>query len=166
MYFDISDARVEPSFMGNAGVLDTLKGIMARYANTPGFRMSIRGGSSLDGLRSYNEWLAKRRTGSFAQYIGMFSDSASIGVDWDGLEQAVMEYGPFPGSDEVLDIIRNSDRPGWRKKYLMDLRGGSVYRWMFDNIFPKQRRVGGKYKDKTAGGPGPVGAEIEYRLEG
>ena len=71
----------------------------------------------------------------------MFSDSVSIGVDWDGLEQAVMEYGPFPGSDEVLDIIRNSDRPGWRKKYLMDLRGGSVYRWMFDNIFPLQRRV-------------------------
>ena len=165
VYFDISDSRVDPSFMGNAGVLDTLKGIMARYANTPGFRMSIRGGSSLDGLRSYNEWLAKRRTGSFAQYIGVFSDSASIGVDWDGLEQAVMEYGPFPGSDEVLDIIRNSDRPGWRKKYLMDLRGGSVYRWMFDNIFPLQRRVQVTYEYALPVPVVPVRADIDYGLD-
>ena len=165
VYFDISDSRVDPSFMGNAGVLDTLKGIMARYANTPGFRMSIRGGSSLDGLRSYNEWLAKRRTGSFAQYIGVFSDSVSIGVDWDGLEQAVMEYGPFPGSDEVLDIIRNSDRPGWRKKYLMDLRGGSVYRWMFDNIFPLQRRVQVAYEYALPVPVVPVRADIDYGLD-
>ena len=129
VYFDISDSRVDPSFMGNAGVLDTLKGIMARYANTPGFRMSIRGGSSLDGLRSYNEWLAKRRTGSFAQYIGVFSDSASIGVDWDGLEQAVLRSVPRfrrgAGYHTQLRQARMAqevlDGSPWRKRVPLDV---------------------------------------------
>ena len=47
----------------------------------------------------------------------------------------------------------------------MDLRGGSVYRWMFDNIFPKQRRVQVSYQYTLPVALAPVVADIDYGLE-
>ncbi|HIZ87734.1 MAG TPA: hypothetical protein IAC03_06215, partial [Candidatus Coprenecus pullistercoris] len=149
VYFGSALSQVDSSFGGNAGVLDSLNALISRYSRRPGFSLSIKGTSSPDGTQKFNQWLSERRTENFAEYIKAFDDTVSIGVDWEGLERDILEYGPFPGSEQVLDIVRNTPLQiiedgkivGSRKKSLMDLRGGRVFNYMMEHIFPLQRRV-------------------------
>lgn len=159
VYFDIGSRQVDTSLSGNVGKLDSVAGVILRYSSNPGFHISMTGYASPDGAPGFNDWLSARRTEEVLRWLedrlgSRFSsawvDTSSAGVDWDGLERLISSGLTFKGSDEVLSIVR--DMPlyviedgritGGRKKSLMDLHRGDVFRYMMDNVFPELRRVG------------------------
>ena len=159
IYFEISSGKADPALAGNGRKTDSLKRIILRYGDLPGFRMSMTGYASPDGTVRYNDWLSARRVEDVRRQLEdltgeKFPDSAvdtvSVGVDWEGLAKLIAGGLTFKGSDEVLSIvtgmplyvIEDGKITGGRKKSLMDLHRGDVFRYMMDHVFPELRRVG------------------------
>ena len=158
VYFEKNHARIDMALDGNKEAVDSISRIISRYGQTPEFRISIKGMTSPEGASAFNQWLSHKRVESFVEYLKTSMgvslapsvlDTAGIGVDWDGLARCIEQSEPFRGSDEALSIIR--DTPIWitedgkvtggRLKSLKDLRGGEVYRYLMNDIFPSLRRV-------------------------
>ena len=60
--------------------------------------------------------------------------------DWDSIRSLVQQSG-MPLEHAVTDIISTVDLTKGRERVLMDLAGGSPYRYLQDRIFPRVRRV-------------------------
>ena len=60
--------------------------------------------------------------------------------DWDSIRSLVTQSG-MPLEHAVTDIISTVDLTKGRERVLMDLAGGSPYRYLQDRIFPRVRRV-------------------------
>ena len=151
VYFEVGRSEV----LRGESAVDTAYYIYSRYASNPGFYMKITGYASPDGASDFNSWLAGQRMREVVRGLEtrlgglLVLDSVAAGVDWNGLA-VLVERGPaFEGSQQVLETVRQTPLyvfadggiAGGRKKALMDLRGGRVYRYMMDNIFPQLRRV-------------------------
>lgn len=158
VHFEISDSRVDTALAGNREKLDSVERIIMRYSSNPGFSMTMTGGASPEGTVRYNAYLAARRVEAVLDYFEeRFGDrfpkeavdTSSIGADWKGLERLISDGMVFEGSEQVLSIIRNvpfyvienGKITGGRKKSLMDLHRGDVFRYMMDNVFPELRQV-------------------------
>ena len=159
VYFEINDWHMDTVPAGNQERMDSLKRIIIRYGRNPGFKMVMTGHASPDGPDRLNLWLAARRVETAVNHLcesigdgfGTIQvDTASFGVDWNGLERLLSEGPDFKGSEEALSIVRNvpvyviedGRVTGSRKKDLMELHRGDTYRYMLDSVFPALRRVG------------------------
>jgi tetratricopeptide (TPR) repeat protein len=60
--------------------------------------------------------------------------------DWDSIRSLVQQSG-MPLEHAVTDIISTVDLTKGRERVLMDLAGGTPYRYLQDRIFPRVRRV-------------------------
>ncbi|MCD8165004.1 MAG: hypothetical protein LUE93_02020 [Bacteroides sp.] len=107
----------------------------------------LTGYSSIDGTYADNYQLSKRRTEALRDYIRERYDLAAglfildwKGEDWAGLAKLVEPSGT-PYKEAVLNIIEEVDIFNGREKKLMDLYGGSPYKYMQKHFFPLLRRV-------------------------
>ena len=82
----------------------------------------------------------------------------SLGEAWDGAIKAV-EEGDMPHKDEALEIMRNTPENvikdgkvvDTRKRQMMNLAGGTVWRYMIENpVAPPDQRVR-RIQDQTSG---------------
>lgn len=106
----------------------------------------VYGATSPDGLWQNNVDLCRLRTISAVSYIkactgvpARMVHSLSLNEDWDGLYRMV-EISDLPYRNEVMLIIRTKSW-GERKRALMDLDGGKVWRILLDEFFPALRGV-------------------------
>ena len=134
-------------------MLDSLN---SSSSNDSTYRISsitFSGAASPDGSVAYNNKLAERRARSVFKYIAseaVLPDTIyaakSIGRDWSGLFQLAKEDPDLPNRDYVLEllyriandstIITGSADPLLKLK---EAKGGSVYKYMYDNYFPLLR---------------------------
>ena len=102
-----------------------------------------------------------------------FPDSLIVttaeGVDWDGLAALVESDSSVPDRDEVLNILQNT--PVWiydkqgrivdgRKKQLMELCGGKIYRLLQERFFAELRNCTIELHYKTGDAPGQQIARV------
>lgn len=158
IYYYVDKSDLAPEYMMNSvtmremdHLLDSLHRADAR------FNIQMLSGASPEGTEVLNQSLAERRNERIRMHLltggfGILShdiSATSMGADWDGLARAV-ERSSYPWKSRVLLIIRNT--PVWvrgasgnivdsRKKQLMDLQGGQVWREMERDLFPHLRRT-------------------------
>lgn len=153
-----SVSTISPALKENARALDSIADIVSLYSQDPRFHMEIKGWASPEGVSVFNASLSLDRAKAILDYIerktGLELRTSAVtlsgmGIDWKGLEEAILRDGNVPHADKALDIIRNV--PVWqtengvlvgsRKKYLMDLHGGEVFDHLMYNIFSPLRRA-------------------------
>ena len=117
----------------------------------------VEGNASPDGTVDANVRLTENRVKNVLAYIrrqATFPDTLirirAEGIDWDGLAERVAGDRSVPGRDKALEILHRT--PVWvfdaqgrivdsRKKQLMDLEGGSTYRYLSEHYFPGLRNT-------------------------
>lgn len=153
-YFPVGSSSLEFSYRNNGLRLDSLlSDIHSRREQSILRRVVLRSGSSPEGNSVLNQRLSDERLASLRLVIqeclsipdSVFV-SSSLGEDWDGLSSLV-EKSDIPYREEALHILRNT--PVWvtrggavvdsRKRQLMNLRGGRVWRYMHEHFFPELR---------------------------
>lgn len=168
IYFHHGYSTLDPSLRDNRRTLDKLTEHLEKFSSDTTkilITITVEGHASPDGLHEANLLLSKRRVGHVLEYIRArvpLPDSliatVAEGVDWDGLAAMVEADGKVPAREEVLDILRNT--PVWiyneegriidgRKKRLMDLYGGTVYRLLRDRFFAELRNCTIELRYKT-----------------
>jgi len=155
--YHMGSATIDPSLGNNARHLRDLTSWLDQVKGCDSLRitsLSISGSASPDGAIAFNASLARQRAESLEKYVRNYinlPDSiihlSSKGIDWQTLADFV-RTSDLDGREAVLDIISNRpevvyDSEGKiidsRRKRLMDLRGGRVWREMTARWFPYMR---------------------------
>ena len=154
IYFWPGYSRFDPEMNSNSGAMRHFMEEIRNQAVIGNIeRLLVRSYTSPDGVSTANELLSENRCFAVASHIATETgaDMALIDIDpegiaWDELRRMVAADNRVPLKNEVLRIIDNT--PVWvygaghkitgsRKKSLMELQGGDVYRWLRRYIFPK-----------------------------
>ena len=151
--FPVASAEILPDFESNAKELARVDSLLNRPMHEAGSvcrikSLNIVGYTSPEGTYNDNLALSLRRAEVLSRWLREhYSFLASVaistegrGEDWEGL-RGLVEASPLPHADEVLDIIDHVGIMDGREKRLMDLRGGTPYRTMLDQMFPCLRRM-------------------------
>lgn len=113
-------------------------------------KLTITGYASPEGDFNANLALSQRRADSFKAYlITMYGSLSSLsqfpavgkGEDWAGLRKSVEESPYVPMKEDVLRLIDGYSIEGGREARLMQLGGGSVYKYLLENLYPPLRRM-------------------------
>lgn len=120
-------------------------------------KLVISGFTSPEGSSDSNYKLAAQRCNEIANLImqdtgleSKFIQKKAEGVAWSQLRRLVAENPNVPAQKKVLDILDNT--PLWvynstgqivdgRKKRLMEVGGGSAWKWMNEHLFPELRNA-------------------------
>jgi len=153
-YFPVGRSILDLSYRENGlGIDSFLSDIRSRQEYSMLRSIRLRSGASPEGNSAQNRRLSDERLASLRTVIRerlSVPDSVfvcfSSGEDWEGLSTLIGESG-MPYRNEALRILR--DTPVWvvrggkvvdsRKRQLMNLRGGSVWRYMTEHFFPELR---------------------------
>ena len=113
-------------------------------------KLTITGYASPEGDFNANLALSQRRADSFKSYlITMYGTLSGLsqfpavgkGEDWAGLRKSVEESPYVPMKEDVLRLIDGYSIEGGREARLMQLGGGSVYKYLLENLYPPLRRM-------------------------
>ncbi len=111
-------------------------------------RISITGYASPEDTYERNLALSERRTQAVSDYVNSsYNLPRSVfhvsgrGEDWETLDSLVNAAASFPDKYRVLDIIRGGGDPDARENELKQLSGGSTYRRIYDEFYPRLRRT-------------------------
>ena len=113
-------------------------------------KLTITGYASPEGDFNANLALSQRRADSFKSYlITMYGTLSGLsqfpavgkGEDWAGLRKSVAESPYVPMKEDVLRLIDGYSIEGGREARLMQLGGGSVYKYLLENLYPPLRRM-------------------------
>lgn len=113
-------------------------------------KLTITGYASPEGDFNANLALSQRRADSFKSYlITMYGTLSGLsqfpavgkGEDWAGLRKSVEESPYVPMKEDVLRLIDSYSIEGGREARLMQLGGGSVYKYLLENLYPPLRRM-------------------------
>ena len=151
VFFERNSSRVEPGFRDNAVHLQAFRTALGNCLTNPEAvirSILIRTTSSPEGGIRLNERLSESRAENLDAYLrdsvgldpSLFRIHAA-GEDWEGLTEAVRKLD-MPWRADVLEILEKRDAPD-RKRRLMTLQGGKVWRWLDANVFPDLRSAGG-----------------------
>ena len=141
---------VHRTYMNNAAELhriDSLLHPLTQDGLTTFKHISICGYASPEGTYADNEQLASRRAQGFKRYLmqtyrlpeALFQVTW-VPEDWDGLT-AMLEAERPPYAEESLALIRRYAVFDGRERRLMELHGGTPYRQMLKDQFPRLRRL-------------------------
>jgi outer membrane protein OmpA-like peptidoglycan-associated protein len=153
VHFDVSSAAIDPAVGDNAHSLKDLLEAVKSLSNVAGstrVHVLIAGFASPEGGTELNARLATRRAISVRDYLLARTPLTianvrlhSAGADWQGL-RALLSTSTMPGRDAALRVI--DTYPVWNARTqvgrlgtLMKLNGGTTYRYMLRNFFPKLR---------------------------
>ena len=113
-------------------------------------KLTITGYASPEGDFNANLALSQRRADSFKSYlITMYGTLSGLsqfpavgkGEDWAGLRKSVEGSAYVPMKEDVLRLIDGYSIEGGREARLMQLGGGSVYKYLLGNLYPPLRRM-------------------------
>ena len=149
VYFRRNVSVVEPEYRGNGSTLEAFRDSLNAWLADPDARVqdiTIRTSASPEGSVASNQLLSENRARGIENYLsgtlGIKSKNIQyqpVGEDWEGLRAAIAGIDQ-PWRDEALEIMNDKKL---RKKRLMDLKGGKVWWWLDENVFPDLRAGGG-----------------------
>ena len=109
--------------------------------------VKVVGGSSPEGTVAYNETLALKRARSLADYLMQqlpltedLMEVTSLGVDWSGLTELVLQTMEVPNREEVLAVLQKDYSHNERLYRLKQVNRSIPYRWMYKHLFPLLRQ--------------------------
>ncbi len=155
VHFRLDRHELDSSYLNNASVLNTLAGILSESRDRGLLHsVEIQAYASPEGPQGRNDALALARTKAVALWLsrncGVPADlikQSSGGVGWS-LLRAKVAGSDADYRDKVLEIMdstpvwiydSNGRIVGGRRKSLMDLEGGAVWRDMSIRFFPEVR---------------------------
>lgn len=159
-YFRLSSVHVDTLYMQNDESLSSFfQRNLDRLSNpTHELKMvKVVGGSSPEGAVTYNETLALKRARSLADYLMQqlpltedLMEVTSLGVDWSGLTELVLQTMEVPNREEVLAVLQKDYSHNERLSRLKQVDRSIPYRWMYKHLFPllRQSRVIVYYEEK------------------
>lgn len=147
VYFKVNKHDYNPAYMENGKRMEDFirdfNEIYQKNTLTRILELNFKATSSPEGRYEYNKELSKRRAATMEDYFRrhtMIADSALVisspAEAWAELTEKVNSCD-MPWKEEVLRIINDSEN---RKKALMELDGGRVWKYMLENWFPKLRQ--------------------------
>lgn len=156
--FRVGHRYFDPALGNNREAMDSfIKLVQKAKAEDNIESIVVRAYTSPDGSNKANTLLAQRRCDVIADLIASRTHvNPSLirrmpeGIAWDELRRLIADNPDVPSRQKVLDILDNTpvlvfDANGkiidGRKKQLMDLKGGTVYRWLYANLFPRVRNA-------------------------
>lgn len=147
--FPVNVSVIRPEFSNNASELQRIYTLIDRLKNDSDSMITgiiISGYASPEGTYNSNLVLSGRRAQALTNHLqkkyGFSNDlfqAKGHGEDWQTLDSLV-ELSEMKETEQVLAIIRSTGVFDGREKKLMELSGGSPYREMRKEIFPKLRR--------------------------
>ncbi len=155
VHFRLDRHELDSSYLNNASVLNTLAGILSESRDRGLLHsVEIQAYASPEGPQGRNDALALARTKAVALWLSRncgvpadFIKQSSGGVGWS-LLRAKVAGSDAVYRDKVLEIMdstpvwiydSNGRIVGGRRKSLMDLEGGAVWRDMSIRFFPEVR---------------------------
>ena len=160
VYFRRDVSRVEPDYRDNGKNLQNFRTNLERWLqdSTAVVRtVVVRTAASPEGSTTHNRDLAEWRAHSIDRWLtdslcldsGLFRFQP-VGEDWEGLA-GIISALDLPWRDAALNIIKNTsiwEKEGGkivdsRKNRLKRLRGGSVWKWLDEHVFPDLRAGSG-----------------------
>lgn len=149
-YFRSSSVCVDTLYMQNNESLSSFfQRNLDRLSNpTHELKMvKVVGGSSPEGTVAYNETLALKRARSLADYLMQqlplaedLMEVTSLGVDWSGLTELVLQTMEVPNREEVLSVLQKDYSHNERLYRLKQVDRSIPYRWMYKHLFPQLRQ--------------------------
>ena len=157
--FRLDKVVYDPAYMGNNERFNELMRLLAAVKADPDARLKnirITSSASPEGPYKHNVELSIERGKTLIKLIKKQDPTldddifviTSLGEAWDGAIKAV-EAGEMPHKDEALEIMRNTPENvikdgkvvDTRKRQMMNLAGGTVWRYMIENYFPSLRQT-------------------------
>ena len=149
--YPFDKSNLLPAFAQNSVTLLSLQDMLDEIRNKTDFstikQITITGYASPEGHPVYNDRLAHKRALSFYQHVSTqvtfpeeIVNIASGGEDWDGL-LAALAQNPFNNSEELSQLIQNSNDRFKLKQDLQNHNQGKTYRYLLRNIYPLLRKV-------------------------
>lgn len=155
VYYRLGYRYVDREYRDNGAALDRfLDRLRASFLSGRLERVDVLGGASPEGSARANDRLACLRVDSLTSYLSRISGvprdffaGYGEGVSWRRL-RVLVASSDMPDRDAVLRVLDES--PLWRydeqgrvvggmKQELMDLRGGTPYRYMAKHFFAEMR---------------------------
>lgn len=146
--FPVNQTIIDPVYRNNPRELGRIRATIDsvrdnRFATITA--VGIKGYASPEGTYETNARLAQKRAEALRDYVRRLYDFsgtvftvASEPEDWEGLRR-MTEASDLPEKEQVLAIIDGVDIFDGREKKLMELSGGTVYRFMLREWFPALR---------------------------
>jgi flagellar motor protein MotB len=150
--FPQGQSTIRPEFRNNRYELDKINRMLGIIATDPDVRVTsveMRGYASPEASREFNFDLSYKRAQAMREYFARMSTIPSEmfrtgvgGEDWESLRRLIEDrYYDLPDKWQVLNIIANE--PDWdrREQLIKNVGGGTAYRKIFNELYPKLRRV-------------------------
>ena len=107
----------------------------------------IVGYASPESSVPFNTELSRARSESMMKYLmnnsnlspGLF-ETRTGGEDWDGLRRLLEDY-PLSNKNEIFNLMNSIYDLDQREKAISKVAGGRPYKIMYDELYPKLRRV-------------------------
>ena len=149
-YFRLSSVHVDTLYMQNNESLSSFFHRNLDRLSNPTHELKmvkVVGCSSPEGTVTYNETLALKRARSLADYLMQqlpltedLMEVTSLGVDWSGLTELVLQTMEVPNREEVLAVLQKDYSHNERLYRLKQVNRSIPYRWMYKHLFPLLRQ--------------------------
>lgn len=147
IYFRVDKSRIDTTYMNNAALLRRMSSIITEQNVTHIDSLIITAYASPEAPSDYNKRLSQRRANAVQEYfLERFPmlrpdmiRAYGRGENWVGLRQLVEQDSMVPMRDEVLRVIDSNLPEDEREIKLKSLQGGTVYRYIYRNLYPRLR---------------------------
>ena len=146
--YRVNSSTVEKDYMDNARTLEIMRRLLTDREVLAGLDyIVITSGSSPDGNTAANERLAAARSLAMKSYLMWkypYLDrdiiyTFSIGEDWSGLRDMVVEDPATPYRDEVLRVLDTSIGSDAKRAAIRNIGGGKAHRYIAFHMLPRLR---------------------------
>ncbi len=147
--YEVNRYNLLRDYKNNAQILGQVAEIITELQDDPNLTITefkVTGYASPEGNFNSNQTLSENRANAFLDYLRTkygfdtrIIQAEGKGEDWDGLRELVAGLD-IPEREQVLDIIDHTEDIARRKSRLMALSGGSTYRNLLTNYYPRLRR--------------------------
>ena len=148
--FPRGNHEILPNFRNNPVELAKIDRMIRTIATNKDItveRVYMVGYASPESSVRFNTELSRDRSEALMRYFmnnstipSSLFEARTGGEDWNGL-RALLEDFPIPNRSEIFHIMNTVNDLDAREKALTQLAGGRPWKIMFDELFPKLRRV-------------------------
>ncbi|MDR0835463.1 MAG: DUF3868 domain-containing protein [Tannerella sp.] len=142
--------EIYPTFGNNPTELakiDNMIRTIAKNKDITVLGVSMTGYASPESSLPFNTELSRARSESLMRYFMKNSDIPSSlfnthtgGEDWEGLRILLEDY-PLSNKREILNLMNTITDLDAREKAISKIEGGRPYKIMYEELYPKLRRV-------------------------
>lgn len=146
--FEINNNSVNRNFSNNERVFKTLDSIFFNTNTVEKIKtIEIYSSASIDGSYVHNQDLSNKRIVAVRNFLRESYPNVpqsifvyrAIGENWEDFRECVAADPNVPHKDVALDIIDSSNSYDKKENDLRYIKGGVIWEYLVENIFPFQR---------------------------